>query len=298
MSDQITTAFVTQFQTNVDMLAQQMGSRLRGAVTEGRHVGEQAAFLEQFGVADTPQSNPARNADTPNMNVPQDRRWVFPTSIDWGYLLDNKDKLRMIIDPTSSIAQAAAATMNRKLDDVIVAATFGTALTGKIPSTPVTFPAGNVVANTVGASGATGLNVAKLREARRLLLRAEIDPDMEPLYAVLCADKLNDLLNDIQVTSRDFNGGNAVLENGRLTQYLGIQFIHSERFLGGAKNGNGTPYETPVWAKSGLHLGIWSDLTAQISIRDDKSYATQLYTQMTIGASRTEEAKVIKIASV
>lgn len=297
MTDQITTSFVTQFGTNVALLAQQIGSRLRGAVMEGAHVGEGADFLEQFGVADVPASDLPRNSDTPNMAVPQDRRWVYPTSLDWGYLIDSQDKLRSLIDPTSEIARAAAASMNRQLDDVIVAATFGTAKTGKNAENSIVFPSGNVVANDVGASAATGMNVAKLREARRLLRHAEIDFDTEQVYAALCADKEADLMGDIQVTSREFNQA-PTLENGRLSQFLGIGFIHSERYVGGASNGNGTPYETPVWCKSGLHLGIWSDIHAEMAPRPDKRFATQLYTRMTVGASRTEEARVIKIASV
>lgn len=298
MSDQISTSFVTQFGTNVAMLAQQMESRLRGAVEEGRHVGTSADFLEQFGQADVPATELPRNSDTPNMSVPQDRRWVYPQDIDWGYLIDEQDKLRSLIDPTSSIARAAAATMNRKLDDVIVAAFFGTAKTGQNAQNSITFPSGNIVANTVGASGATGMNVAKLREARRLLRKAEIDFEAEQVYCALPADKENDLLNDILVTSRDFNGGQPVLADGRLSQYLGIRFIHSERFVGGAQNGNGSPYQMPVWVPSGMHLGVWADLSAQMGPRTDKRFATQLYTKMTIGASRREEARVIQVLAV
>ena len=46
MSTQITTAFVKQFDTNVQLLVQQMGSRTRNAVTlESGKVGEEV-FME------------------------------------------------------------------------------------------------------------------------------------------------------------------------------------------------------------------------------------------------------------
>jgi hypothetical protein len=293
----IETSFITQFQANIALLVQQQGSRLRGTVMEGAHTGEAADFLEQFGVADSPAVDLPRNSDTPIMEVPQDRRWVYPQDIDWGTLIDSQDRLRMAIDPASPTAQAASATMSRKLDDVIIAGMLGTVRTGKTAQNSVAIPAGNVIANTVGAAVATGMNVAKLREARRLFKRAEIDPDYEVMYAGLCADKETDLFAEAQVTSLDFNT-KPVLVDGRLTQFLGFQFVHSERFVGGSATTNGTPFEVPVWLKSGVHLGIWSDLSATADVRADKRYATQLYTKMTIGASRTEEARVLKILCI
>lgn len=301
MADNITTAFVTQFQANVALLAQQMGSRLRGSVLEGSHTGESADFLEQFGQADTPVTDLPRHSDTPIMDVPQDRRWVYPQDIDWATLIDSQDRLRMVIDPQSPIAMAAAATMNRKLDDVIATAMLGTARTGKTAQNQISLPSGNVIANTVGASAATGLNIAKLREVRRLLRKNEIDFDTSVVYVGLCSDKENDLLNEIQVVNKDYNSttSTSVLERGILNGFMGFNFIHTERFVGGAGSAApGTPYEVPVWEKSGMHLGIWSDLTAQVDQRSDKRYATQLYTKMTIGASRTEETRVFKIACV
>ena len=49
MSSQITTAFVEQYSSNVSMLAQQMGSRLRAAVDVESVVGKNA-FFDQIGV--------------------------------------------------------------------------------------------------------------------------------------------------------------------------------------------------------------------------------------------------------
>lgn len=46
MSTQITTAFVQQFSSNVQLLSQQMGSRLRGMVSEEAVVGEKAFLIK------------------------------------------------------------------------------------------------------------------------------------------------------------------------------------------------------------------------------------------------------------
>src|ERR1700761_3838138 len=160
MPNSITTAFVTEFQTNTALLLQQQDSRLAAACTQYSLKGESAEVLEQFGITNAVSGLP-RHADTPVIDVPQDRRWCFPTDYDWGYMLDKQDQLRLLIDPKSEVTRAGVAAMNRAKDDVIVNAIFGTAKTGKNGSTNTAFPGGNVIATTFGASAATGLNVAK-----------------------------------------------------------------------------------------------------------------------------------------
>lgn len=297
MSDQITTAFVEQFQTNVGMLLQQQESRLRGACTPYALHGEAAEVLEQFGETAAVSGLP-RHSDTPNLDVPQDRRWCYPTDVEWGILEDQQDKLRLLIDPEGPYSKAGVAALNRGIDDIIVAAMFGNANTGKTGATVVTFPAGQVVANTIGGSGsAVGLNVAKMREARRLLRKAEVDFENEQVFAGLPANKENDLLAEAQVIDQDFND-KPILSNGKLTGYLGISFIHTERFVGGARNGDGAPYQIPVWVKSGIGLGIWNDINASVDKRPDKRNAYQVYLKMTVGATRLEEKRIVQVLAV
>lgn len=301
MSDFITTANVTQFQTNVAMLLQQSDSRLRGACTPYALHGEAAEVLEQFGET-TAVSGLARHSDTPNIDVPQDRRWCYPTDVEWAILEDQQDKLRLLIDPEGPYTKAGTAALNRGIDDLIVPAFFGSAHTGKTGATLTAFPGGNVIANTVGSSsGATGMNVAKLREARRLLRKAEIDFEAEQVYCALCADKESDLLSEATVVSTDFNT-KPVLADGRLIQFMGFNFIHTERFVGGAKNapaGDGSlPYQIPVWVKSGIGFGVWNDINASVDKRADKRNAWQVYLKMTVGATRLEEKRVLQILAV
>ena len=51
----------------------------------------------------------------------------------------------------------------------------------------------------------------------------------------------------------------------------------------------------PCWVKSGVTLALAKDITTRIDQRADKSYATQVYACMGIGATRMEEAKVVQI---
>ena len=61
------------------------------------------------------------------MDTPHSRRMVTMDSWEWADLIDDADKVRMLIDPTSSYAKAAAAAMGRAMDDEIIAAATGTA---------------------------------------------------------------------------------------------------------------------------------------------------------------------------
>jgi len=138
MSTQITTAFVSQYAANVTMLAQQKGSKLRDAVRVENVNGKQA-FFDQIG-ATAARRRTSRHADTPRMDTPHARRRCSIDDFDWADLIDQEDKLRMLIDPTSTYARSAANAMGRALDEVIVDAMRGVAFTGENGSTAVPFP--------------------------------------------------------------------------------------------------------------------------------------------------------------
>ena len=315
MSYQITTAQVQQFNTNVGMLVQQMGSRLRGAVQIQQLTGKAATVLEQFG-ATNPVYNLGRHADTPILDVPQDRRWVYPTDVEWGALIDDQDKLRLLIDPTGPYTQQSVATLGRGVDDQIISAFFGSNNTGENGSTATgtLYAYGSnsqSVAATTGAAAATGLNIAKLRAAKRLLMAADVDVDNDELYAVITAKQHDDMLNEAQAISLDYNT-RPVLVDGKISSFMGFNFIHSERIPGGANfatslnsgissaDSDGSyvtnsRWMVPVFAKSGVALGMWNDINTQIDKRADKRFATQVYTKMTIGATRLEEKRCVLI---
>ena len=120
MSTQITTAFVEQYSSNVSMLSQQMGSKLRGAV-DVETVRGKNAFFDQIG-ATAAVARTSRHGATPQVNTTHSRRRVSLGDFEWADLIDDLDKVRMLNDPTSNYAKAAAAAMNRTIDDQIIAA--------------------------------------------------------------------------------------------------------------------------------------------------------------------------------
>jgi hypothetical protein len=292
MPDSITVATVQQYKANVELLLQQEGSRLRSAVNTGTYTGKAASIVEQFGSA-TAQLKAGRHADTPLLDLSQDKRWVFPNDYEWASLIDNEDQLRAIIDLTSPYARAGAAAMNRAIDDVLLTAIFGTNFIGENGTTSETF--GTVGSGTYDVGVNTGgtasaLNVAKLQNAIRLLMTANKGELMEPVYGAISSYEHDSLLKEIQVVNKDYSNG-AVLEDGKVKRFMGVDFIITERLTVTAGN-----RLIPVWLKSGMHLGIWKDLTTEITKRADKSYATQVYLCMTLGATRTQVGKQIRIS--
>ena len=282
MSTNITTAFVQQYSANIQMLSQQMGSLLRDKVRQESVVGKQA-FFDQVGSV-TAQLKTSRHSDTPQIDTPHSRRRVALADYEFADLIDQQDKVRLLIDPTSSYAQAAAMAMGRAMDDVIIAAATGTASTGETGSGSES--AQTAIAASVGST--TGLNIPKLGKAKEKFDLASVDPSI-PRHIVVSPEQINNLLNVTEVTSSDFNTVKALVQ-GEIDTFLGFKFTVSNRL---AKSGNDRT--CIAFAQDGITLGIGKDVSARIDERADKSYATQVYYCMSIGATRMEQAKVIGI---
>jgi hypothetical protein len=285
--DSITVASVQQYKSNVELLMQQQQSLFADAVTHGSYVGKAASVVEQFGEA-TAQEKTSRHADTPLMDLSQDKRWVHPRDYEWASLIDNQDQLRAIIELTSPYAQAGAAAMNRKKDDIIVTAFFASAFKGENGTTADAWDTTYDVGVNVGGT-ASSINVAKLQNAIRLLITANKQELAEPVFGAVGAYENDALLKEFQIASKDF-GSPGVLVDGKVKRFMGIDFRISERLV--IASGN---RQIPVWVKSGMHLGVWQDLMADIGVRRDKSLAKQVYLCMTMGATRLQSGKVIKV---
>ncbi len=281
MSTQITTAFVQQFSSNVQLLSQQMGSLLRGSVSEESVTGEKA-FFDQVGQAAAVKRT-SRHSDTPIVDTPHSRRMVTMDSYEWADLVDDADKVRLLIDPTSAYARTAAAAIGRAMDDAIISAATGTAKTGKSGSTSTTLPSAQQIAH-----GSTDLTIEKLIEAKQKLDVNSVDPSI-PRYIVVSPFQIQRLLNETAVTSSDFNTVKALVR-GEVDTFMGFKFIVSNRL---AKSGNNRTCF--AFAEDGLKLAVGKDVMARIEERADKSYSTQVYYCATFGATRMEEDKVVEI---
>ncbi len=286
MSSQITTSFVEQYSSNVAMLSQQMGSKLRGSV-DVETVRGKNAFFDQVGVT-AAQLRTSRHGDTPQIDTPHSRRRLSLADYEWADLVDDVDKVRMLVDPTSSYARAAAAAMNRAMDDVIITAFNASANTGVAGGTSTALPS---TQKTATSDQSDGLTIAKLLSAKKILDNNDVDPSLKR-YVVCGPQQISDLLGTTQVTSSDYNTVKALAE-GSINSYLGFEFIMSTRL-----NKDATYTSDRLvfaYTEDAIKLGIGKDISAKISERADKSYSTQVYYAMSLGATRMEEEKVVQI---
>ena len=283
MSVQITTAFVEQYKSNVFHLAQQKGSGLRDAVRTETITGK-SHFFERIG-ATAAAKRTSRHSDTPRMDTPHSRRKVSMEDYDWADLIDQEDKVRMLISPQSEYAMAGAWAMGRAMDDAIIAAATGTAYGGVAGGTSVSLASSQKVAHA-----SANLTIAKLLDAKKILDGSDVDPEEEK-YLVCTANQLHDFLNITEVKSSDYNSIKALVQ-GEVDTYLGFKFIRSER-LGTDSSSN---RQVLAFCKSAIGLAVGADVTTKISERADKNYATQVFLSMTIGATRIEDEKMVEIA--
>jgi hypothetical protein len=287
MSTQVGVAHVEQFKNNVIMLSQQRDSRLRGAVrVDPDFLKGKSGFYERIG-ATAVVKRTSRHSDTPLVSTPHSRRRVTMDDYEWADLIDRQDVIRMMIDPESRYAKNASQAMGRQMDDVIITAMGGSsyAIDEDDSASAVTFPAGQKVAH-----GSAGLTVAKILSAKEVLWANEVD-DSEQMFIVCSGKQISDLLNTTEVKSSDFNTVKA-LAQGEISDFAGFTFIRSERLATDA-----TPSRLAyAFVPSSIGLAIGDDVTSRVSERDDKSYATQVYLSMSIGATRVEEEKIVQIA--
>ena len=286
MSIQITTSFVEQYSSNVTMLSQQMGSKLRGSV-DVENINGKNAFFDQVGVT-AAQIRTSRHGDTPQIDTPHSRRRLSLADYEWADLVDDVDKVRMLVDPTSSYAKAAAAAMNRSIDDVIITAMNASANTGVAGGTSTALPS---TQKTATSDQSDGLTIAKLLSAKKIMDNNDVDPSLKR-YIVCGPQQISDLLGTTSVTSADFNTVRA-LSTGEVNSFLGFEFIMSTRLNKDATNT--TDRLVFAYTEDAIKLGIGKDIGAKISERADKSYSTQVYYCMSLGAVRMEEKKVVQI---
>ena len=299
MINSIPTWFITKFTTDVEYLTQQMPARFWERSTIRTYEGSGATATEQVGPTEMTQvtgvAQPATQTDTP-----LDRRWIYPSKWWIGDLVDTFEKLEIAISPDGYIATDFTYAMNRRKDRVWLANFFGSAFTGNTsttgnaPTNTITFPAGNIVAVGVGTAGGstpTGLNVPKLRAARKAFRSREVQLEYDPAYCGMSAIQEDDMLNQAQAISMDFQD-KPVLEEGQITRFMGFEFVHSELLPTTTD-----PYRMlPVWVKSGMRSGVWKDNNTQIYQRDDLiGRPFQVASMLMIGATRLQETKVEQI---
>jgi hypothetical protein len=297
MSYQITAAQVDQFSANVEHLVQQQDCRFAGKVRTESQNGKKK-FYEQLG-STTAVKRTTRHGDTPRVDSKHRRREVSLTDYDWSDLVDSLDQIKMLISPTSPYAQSAAMAFNRAKDVEVIEAATGTAYadtTGSGTVSATTLPSTQQVdVNYVPPGGTTansGLTLGKLIEAKSILGKNEY-PRGDRIVFVHTQQQLDDLLNNVtQVSSADYAAVKA-LQVGDVSGFMGMEFLKTQLLTLNVSTDVRTCF---AYASSGLLMAVGQDARGRISERDDKNYATQVYYNMSVGATRMQEELVVEVS--
>lgn len=214
MAVSLSNAFVTLFDAEVKQ-AYQASAMLVPAVRQRRGVeGSTVKFPKVGKGAATLRVS---QTDVTPLNVGFSS--VTCTLQDWNAAeySDIFSQAKVNFDERSELVKVVASAMGRRQDQLILdaLAASGTSLT---------------VSNDIGASD-SNMNIAKLREAKRLMDKNNVPPDNR--HIIIHANGLSNLLSESTVTSSDFNTVKALVQ-GELNTYMGFQFhVLGDRSEGG-----------------------------------------------------------------
>jgi hypothetical protein len=204
MAINLSTAFVTLFDAEVKQ-AYQAQAMLRGAVRL------------RSGVEGSTYKFPKIGKGVAQVRVPQTD--VAPLNVSYGQVTvtladyiaaeysDVFMQAKVNFDERRELVQVVSSAIGRRQDQLILDAL-------NASSTTLT------VGNDIGAND-SNLNVAKLREAKRLLDGNNVP--MDNRHIIIHADSLASLLSETAVTSSDFNTVKALVQ-GDINTFLGFTF--------------------------------------------------------------------------
>lgn len=289
MAITVPNAYIDTFENNVRQLAQQKTSRLRSCVTEVNkqsqthnwdRLAASTARTKTSARMVSPAGGNGSGAVGATDGLAWTRRNTTTATYDTGEVIEKENILQMLIDPKSASTENLVMNMNRKVDDIIIAA--ATAAAGDGAGGTVAFPAGQVVGDYL-----TEIDVDTILQIDELFVSNDVDPD-EPKYFVIGPKQRRKLMQLLEVTSSDFQNQKA-LATGYLPDFMGFNWIVSNRLNVPLAN----QLDCLAFTAKGIGLHVAGDITADVGERTDMSFAWQVYLQMSMAAVRVEDEHVV-----
>lgn len=284
------TSFVQNYGNSVLMMAQQRESKLRNLVMNETATGERFYF-ELYNRNPSMQQVTSRYADIVVTDSVFERRAVDLLDYDFAQMIDNFDKVKMLIDPANPISMAQAAQVGRQIDTIVINAFYADMLTGKTGSTTSSLTQTVAINSWAYGSGSgnANLTISKLIEAGAVMDAQDVP--MEDRYVVLDPVNHSKLLATAEATSADFVTSRNLV-TGEIDGLVGFKFVKSTLLPV-----DGSGYRRVVaFQRTGMGLAVGMNPVFDISIRKDKrSQPVQAYIMMSMAATRLENTKVVEI---
>ena len=241
MANSIDQAFIKQFETEVHMAYQRMGSKLRNTVRSSNVTGSSARFQK---IGTGAASTKSRNGNVTAMELTHTNVEVTMADYYAAEYIDKLDEMKININERQAVAQSAAAALGRKTDELIVAA----------------MDAGANATQIADASGA--LVKGDLLVLFETFGTADIPEDGQR-YLAMSPAGFADLFSITEFASSDYVGPQNLPFAGGMTmkEFLGFK-IFSTSAVAGGKN---FAYHT-----SSIGLGVNADVSTEVNYVAEK----------------------------
>jgi len=260
MTATIDQAFVKQFEAEVHMAYQRMGSKLKGLV---RNVNGVKGNTVQFQkVAKGSASTKARHAEVVAMNSVHSNVTATLSDFYAADYVDKLDELKVNIDERNIVAQNAAYALGRKTDEIITD----------------TFDAGATALANNSAGTTTGMNLDKAQNVFETFGNNDV-PDDGQRYWVVGPKQWSDLLDIDQFSRAEYIGEADLPYKGGMTAKRWLSFMWMG--FSGLPTSGSTDRHTMAFHKSSLGLGVGSDVRTEVNYIPEKvAHLTTSYMSM------------------
>jgi|TARA_R110000796_G_scaffold22169_1_gene64537 hypothetical protein len=257
MSTSISTAFIKQFEAEVHMAYQRMGSKLANTVRQTKNVKGSQARFQKVGKGAAVTKN--RHSEVPTMDIAHTTVDVTLADFYASDYVDTLDEMKTNVDERQVLAQSSAAALGRKTDQLILDV----------------LDAGTNSNNIVHGSAA--LTLAKTLAIYEAFGDADI-PDDGQRYFVVSPAGWADLLAIDQFSNADYVGDAQLPFAGGMTakRWLGFMwFTHS-----GLTKAS-TTRNTHAYHKSAIGLATGADIKTEVNYIPEKvAHLTTSYMSM------------------
>jgi hypothetical protein len=259
MTATIDQAFVKQFEAEVHMAYQRMGSKLKPMV---RNVNGVKGNTVQFQkVAKGSASTKARHAEVVAMNSVHSNVTATLSDFYAADYVDKLDELKVNIDERNIVAQNAAYALGRKTDEIITD----------------TFDAGATALANNSAGSTTGMNLDKAQNVFEIFGNNDV-PDDGQRYWVVGPKQWSDLLDIDQFSRAEYIGEADLPYKGGMTAKRWLSFM----WMGfSGLSTTGSDRNTIAFHKSSLGMGVGSDVRTEVNYIPEKvAHLTTSYMSM------------------
>lgn len=290
-ANQMYASWKQDFVDGWSLVLQQLDSKFRDAVTWGEpKQAEGAQVIDHIFPLEADIRTGSDASDTKWKTTETKPRWVHPITLELTVPVTQTDRLHTLADPTNPLVQTINAGHMRAMDSkIVLPAMFRSVTAGKDQDEVIAFPSSQVIAH-----GGLGITRDKVDESFERFRTAEVNLDIERPHIGITPRQERLLRNLAEVKLRDFEKMGGVIQDGKVTAYMGYVPIVSNNLV--TYDDAGTKVvECPVWVPSGIHAVSWLEKRVEIGPRPDKNYTIQIYTEARYGATRTEEERVQKM---